>query len=191
MQKPKRSAQRAFYFRFYPSKAPCSRKPVNGSFDFHSYRSNQISGSYQMAGAEMTGRISRSCGFDSLHLSQATGQRRAKLQPFGVLIGLGTSPKESGGASALLHSGSESRTAGKQSLSTDAACVRIQIVGRSELNDIAEVHNGNTVLMYPTMLMVMRNEEERQSSCCWRSCSRLMIWDWMETSSAEIGSSHR
>ena len=41
--------------------------------------------------------------------------------------------------------------------------VRIQIVGRSELNDIAEVHNGDTVTDVLDDVEVMRNEEERQS----------------------------
>ena len=41
--------------------------------------------------------------------------------------------------------------------------VRIQIVGRSELNDIAEVHNGDTVADVLDDVKVMRNEEERQS----------------------------
>lgn len=41
--------------------------------------------------------------------------------------------------------------------------VRIQIVGRSELNDIAEVHNGDTVADVLDDVEVMRNEEERQS----------------------------
>ena len=39
------------------------------------------------------GVISCSGGLDSLHWSQALGQRPAKLQPLGVLMGLGTSPE--------------------------------------------------------------------------------------------------
>src|SRR5699024_8905727 len=39
------------------------------------------------------GVISCSLGLDSLHWSQAWGQRPAKLQPLGVLMGLGTSPE--------------------------------------------------------------------------------------------------
>ena len=42
-------------------------------------------------------------------------------------------------------------------------CVRVQIIGRSELHDIAEVHNGDTVADVLDDVEVMRNKEERQS----------------------------
>ena len=55
------------------------------------------------------------------------------------------------------------RHCGKQRLGVRMQRVRIQIVGRSELNDIAEVHNGDTVADVLDDVEVMRNEEERQS----------------------------
>ena len=63
--------------------------------------------------------------------------------------------------------------------------VRIQIVGRSELNDIAEVHNGDTVADVLDDVEVMRNEKERQSELllqvvqqmCIRD-RRSAVWPW-------------
>lgn len=57
---------------------------------------------------------------------------------------LGTSPERIWRCFCASALGSGIGTAESRALSTDAR-VRIQIVGRSELNDIAEVHNGNTV----------------------------------------------
>lgn len=52
-----------------------------------------FSGCTRWQATKWPGVISCSGGLDSLHWSQALGQRPAKLQPLGVLMGLGTSPE--------------------------------------------------------------------------------------------------
>ena len=60
---------------------------------------------------------------------------------------------------------------------------------RRDLDDLAQVHHRDPVADVPHHRQVVGDEHVGEPSSSCRSASRLMIWAWIETSSAETGSS--
>jgi hypothetical protein len=63
------------------------------------------------------------------------------------------------------------------------------VLGGSDLDDLAQVHDGDAIGEMLDDAEVMGDEQEARPNSCWRSFRRLMICAWMDTSSDETGSS--
>ena len=130
-----------------------------------------------------------SCGASARQRSIASGQRVWKRQPGGGSSGLGTSPCEQRCARAA-------RPARGPAPPTSSACVygwrgaAKSASRRPDLDDPAEVHHRDAVGDVPHHREVVRDEQvaSGRSRPAGRA-SRLRICAWIETSSAETGSS--
>ena len=67
--------------------------------------------------------------------------------------------------------------------------VLVEVVGRCDLDDLAEVHHGDPVGDVPHDCQVVGDEEVREPELLLQVSSRFTICAWIETSRAETGSS--
>ncbi len=117
----------------------------------------------------------------------ARGHRGWKEQPVGGWAGLGGSPAIRDRGRILSVAGL--RDGGDQGPGVGVRRRGEDLFAGADLDDPADVHDGDVVGHEPQRRQVVRDEQVRQAAESRRSLSRLRIWARIETSSAETASS--
>ena len=123
-------------------------------------------------------------------MSPAIGQRVWNTQPVGGVKGDGISPRSARGARVPLDPRIRDRRRIQQRLGIGMQRALIDLVAIRELHDAPEIHHRHTVGDMAHHREIVRDEQDKSARAVPADPpSRLMIWPWIETSSAETGSS--
>ena len=134
--------------------------------------------------------VGTSGGSTCAQISCAFQQRVRKRQPEGGLAGLGTSPSSTMRLRLPRCAGARSGPPRGAPGCTGARRARRSSSRVPDLDDLAEVHHRDAVGDVPDDREVVRDEEIRQRRTRAAAlASRLITCAWIETSSAETGSS--
>src|SRR6476661_5523 len=139
------------------------------------------------------GRTSRSCGSSVWHRSGLPRRSRSQQRvwnrhPDGGLAGDGTSPRST--SRFLRRRGSVSGTADRSA--TVYGCPGFPYSPSTDASSttLPRYITPTRSLMCSTTARLWAMKRYVRPSSCWRSSSRLSTWLWIDTSSAETGSSH-
>ena len=106
----------------------------------------------------------------------------------GGLIGLGISPCSTCARTSLRDPGSARPTRAPR---IGVHRVRVEGAAWRDLHDLSEIHHDHPVADVLDDREVVRDEQDGQVELSFRSSSRLITCAWIDTSSAETGSSAR
>ena len=132
---------------------------------------------------------SRSSGSSRVQRSVARGQRGWKRHPAGGCAGLGRSPSRTTRGRRASSVGVRDGDRREQGPRVGMQRAGEDVVAGPELHDPAEVHDGHAIADVPDHGQVVGDEEIGEPQLVFRSSSRFTTCAWMDTSSAETGSS--